>query len=137
MKYDLIFLLDDFDVVNFLHRILFRQLGLEERVKVSTCPKDILNELRARNGEDLRILILLDINMPEMNGFEFLEHLEKDFFTYSIDVIIVTSSVSDSDMVLAKEYPRYVRNFVSKPLQLEKLKFLLKSANEIHETNLP
>lgn len=127
MKYDLIYLVDDFDMVNLLHRILFRQLGLEDRVKIFTNPEKALKDLRAHSGKDSRILIVLDINMPEMSGFEFLEHMIAGFFPHNIDVIVVTSSVSDSDMILAKEYPRFVRDFVSKPLQLEKLRDIIKS----------
>lgn len=137
MKYDLIYLVDDFDVVNFLHRILLRKLGLEERAKVFTNPEEALNDIRTHAGEDSRILILLDINMPEMSGFEFLEHMMAGSFPQNIDVIIVTSSVSESDMILAKEYPRFVRDFVTKPLQINKLSDITKSVDGIEKSNLP
>lgn len=136
MMYDLIYLVDDFDVVNFMHRILLRQLGLEERVKVFTNPEKALRDLSTHSGEDLRILIMLDINMPEMSGFEFLERMEADFSPNNIEVIIVTSSVSDSDRILAKTYPRFVRDFVSKPLQLEKLRDIIKSADRIEKSDI-
>ncbi len=136
MKYDLIYLVDDFDMVNLLHRILLRKLGLEEKVQVFTNPDNALRDLLTRNAENKRILILLDINMPEMSGFMFLDHLEKGFFPRNIDVIIVTSSVSDSDRILAKEYPRFVRDFVVKPLQFEKLRDITKSADRIQKSNL-
>jgi len=126
MTYDSIYLVDDFDMVNFFHRILFRKLGQEEKVRVFTNPEKALRDLRTRSGENLRILILLDINMPEMSGFEFLEHLTTGFFPHNIDVVIVTSSVSDSDRDLAKRYPPYLRDFVIKPLQLEKLRNIIK-----------
>jgi len=121
MVYDLIYLVDDFDMVNFLHRILLRQLDMEERIKVFTDPEKALRDLRTHSGEDLRILILLDINMPEMSGFEFLDHMVAGFFPHNIDVVVVTSSLSGSDRALADRYPQYVRDFVTKPLQLEKL----------------
>ncbi|MDT7827984.1 response regulator [Pricia sp. S334] len=121
MIYDLIYLVDDLDMVNHLHRILLKRFGAEERVKVFTDPKRALGDLRTRSGEDLRILILLDINMPEMSGFEFLDRMVAGFFPYNIDVVVVTSSLSGSDRALANRYPRYVRDFVVKPLQMEKL----------------
>jgi CheY-like chemotaxis protein len=137
MKYDLIYLVDDFDMVNLLHRILFRQLGLEDKVKIFTNPEKALRDLRAHSGKDTRILIMLDINMPEMSGFEFLEHMMAGFFPHTIDVIVVTSSVSDSDMVLAKEYSLFVRDFVTKPLQLEKLRDIITSADRTKKSDLP
>lgn len=137
MKYDLIYLVDDFDMVNLLHRILFRQLGLEELVKVFTNPEKALMDLRVNSGKDSRILIMLDINMPEMSGHEFLEHMMTGFYPQNIDVIVVTSSVSDSDMILAKEYSLFVRDFVIKPLQLGKLRDIIKSADGIKKSDLP
>ncbi len=131
MTYNLIYLVDDFDMVNFMHRILLRQLDLEERIKVFTDPEKALSDLRTHSGEDLRILILLDINMPEMSGFEFLDHMVAGFFPHNIDVVVVTSSVSDSDWALANRYPQYVRDFVTKPLQLEKLGDIIRSGDRI------
>ncbi len=135
MMYDLIYLVDDFDVVNFLHRILLRQLGLEERVKVFTNPEKALKDIRVHSGKDSRILILLDINMPEMSGFQFLEQMMAGSFPQPIDVIIVTSSVSESDINLAKEYPRFVRDFVTKPLQINKLREITKSVDRVEKSN--
>ncbi len=136
MMYDLIYLVDDFDMVNLLHRLLFRRLGLEEKVKDFTNPEKALSDLRACSEEDFRILVLLDINMPEMSGFEFLDHMMTDLFSHHIDVIVVTSSVSDSDKILAKEYPRFVRDFVSKPLKLEKLGDLIQSADRTKKSDI-
>ena len=136
MMYDLIYLVDDFDMVNLLHRLLFRRLGLEEKVRDFTNPEKALSDLRTCSEEDFRILVLLDINMPEMSGFEFLERMELGDFPLNVDVIVVTSSVSDSDRILAKEYPRLVRDFVSKPLKLEKLGDIIKLADRTKKSNI-
>lgn len=130
MKYDLIYLVDDFDMVNLLHCIQFRKLGVEEKVKVFTNPEEALKELLNDSGEDARILILLDINMPEMSGFGFLDHMVGGPFSRNIDVIIVTSSVSDSDREMAYRYT-HVKDFVTKPLKLEKLRDIMNRTTEL------
>ncbi|MDT7827983.1 response regulator [Pricia sp. S334] len=124
--YDAIYLVDDFEIVNILHRLLLRKLGLEGRAREFTDPELALEDLRHALYGDQRLLILLDINMPGLNGFEFLEHMVKEGFPPSIDVVVVTSSVSEGDMEMAKKFPQFVRDFVVKPLGLGKLEEILK-----------
>ncbi len=68
-------------------------------------------------------LILLDINMPEMDGWQFLESLIKlrPNFDKETAVYIVTSSIALSDREKALSY-KEVSGFLSKPLSVEKLK---------------
>ena len=60
-----------------------------------------------------------------MTGFEFLEFMVLEDFPTNIDVIIVSSSTSHEDRILAETFPRYVKDFVSKPLKSEQLRELL------------
>lgn len=120
--YSEIYLVDDVEMVNVLHQVLIRQLGLEDKVRSFTNPEEALDDLRFKVGKLEPILVLLDISMPEMSGFEFLEFMDLEDFPSNIDVIIVTSSNSDQDKILAEQYPQFVRNFVSKPLKIENLK---------------
>jgi len=120
--YSEIYLVDDLEMVNVLHQVLIRQLGLEDKVRSFTNPEEALDDLRFKVGELEPILVLLDISMPEMSGFEFLEFMALEDFPSNIDVIIVTSSNSDQDKFLAEQYPQFVRDFVSKPLKIEGLK---------------
>ena len=79
-----------------------------------------------RTNRDFRAdAILLDINMPRMNGFEFLEAATSEFgadFT-SATVIMLTTSISDKDMEKAKSFSA-VRAYINKPLKLEHLKMI-------------
>jgi len=120
--YSEIYLVDDMEMVNVLHQVLIRQLGLEDKVRSFTNPEEALDDLRFKVGELEPILVLLDISMPEMSGFEFWEFMDLEDFPSNIDVIIVTSSNSDQDKILAEQYPQFVRDFVSKPLKIENLK---------------
>lgn len=63
-------------------------------------------------------LIFLDINMPEVNGFEFMEKLSTA--KKSVKIVLLTSSIDIRDMVEASKYP-FVKSFINKPLTKEKL----------------
>ena len=71
-------------------------------------------------------IVLLDINMPIMNGWEFLDEYKR----LNLDplgkskIYIISSSVFNNDINKAKSYP-LVKDFVSKPLSVDKIKDLL------------
>jgi CheY-like chemotaxis protein len=80
---------------------------------------DALNKLLGKNGEKKLSptpkIILLDINMPKMNGIEFLKALRADPELNSILVFVLTSSDDDRDKVAA--YKLNVAGYILKPLQ--------------------
>ncbi len=119
--YSEIYLVDDLEMTNVMHQVLLRQLHLEDKVKSFTNPEEALDDLRFNKSNMAPKLVLLDINMPEMNGFEFLEFMALEEFPLNIDVIMVTSSTEYADKILAEKYPQFVKGFVQKPLQIENL----------------
>jgi CheY-like chemotaxis protein len=124
-RYKEIYLIDDFEMVNLMHGILLRKLGQEDNVKPFTNPELALDELRSKMGKLGPTLIILDINMPEMSGFEFLDLIASAEFPDNIDIIIVSSSISEKDKDLALKYPRLVCDHIAKPLKLDQLQKLL------------
>ncbi|MGB1241657.1 MAG: response regulator [Chitinophagales bacterium] len=83
-----------------------------------------INALKVlKNQRELPDAILLDINMPQINGWKFLDSLNKmNVFT---DVIMLTASLYEDDMQKAKEYPQ-VKGFFQKPLDKTKIVKLLR-----------
>ncbi len=126
MKYSKIFLVDDCSATNLYHQVMLRRFGIEERVHTFTDPELALDELRFNVKEDERVLVLLDIQMPEMDGFEFLEFMQLEELSTLIDVVMVTSSTSDTDRALAKRFPDYVMDYVNKPIRAEAVSGILK-----------
>lgn len=121
-----VLIVDDDAGVLFLHELIVRESGLSENI--STFNKASLAfEFLELNKDNLpNPLIFLDINMPGMSGWDFLEKLENLNQFDRVFVIMVTSSVNRSDREKAKTFRRVI-DYVEKPLDLdvcEKLKKL-------------
>ncbi|MBO0342344.1 MAG: response regulator [Bacteroidota bacterium] len=134
--YKEIYLVDDEELINTVNAIQFRKLGLEDKVKSFTNPEWALDNLRFREDSPERIIVFLDINMPEMSGFEFLEFMYLEKFPQIIDVVIVTSSISEDDLEMSRKFKKYVRGFIKKPLKKEDIQAYLKVDMPLPETSV-
>jgi len=79
-------------------------------------------------------LILLDLNLPKMDGREVLAHIKADYSLKLIPVIILTTSESEADIV--KSYQLQANCYLSKPVQLEAFESLVKSINDFWLTKV-
>lgn len=111
----LVMLIDDDDANNYLNKIYFNNYNSHINIIEKLNGKEALNYLE--NSENkMPDIILLDINMPVMNGFEFLEIFEK--MSLNITLHMLTSSVNDSDYKKAKSFTK-VTNYYNKPINNE------------------
>jgi CheY-like chemotaxis protein len=85
-----------------------------------------LSCLKKQNNLHQRIVVFLDINMPVLDGWSFLEQLEKNnFYKLSkLNIYVVSSSTDKSDILKAKEYG-FVKGFIHKPLTREDIKAIV------------
>jgi len=73
-------------------------------------------------------LVLLDLNLPRMDGREVLLHIKEDEDLKSIPTAILTTSVAEADVAIS--YHRQANCYLSKPVQLEEFENLVKSIND-------
>jgi two-component system response regulator len=70
-----------------------------------------------RNVEDLPALVLLDLNMPKMGGFDVLKHIRSEPLTALLPVVILTTSKEDRDLV--DSYKNGANSYVKKPVDFD------------------
>jgi len=87
------------------------------------------NTLKSANtGQQLKKhpqLIFLDLNMPVMGGWEFLDHFNSEAFSEfkNIKIIVLSSTIDPEDLEKSKTYPMVI-DFLSKPITLTMLEYL-------------
>ena len=122
-KLNCVLLIDDDEGTNYYHKIIIDGLGATKHVQICTDGQDALDYLTNKGKYVSNTtypcpeLIFLDINMPKMNGFEFLDEYKKISPKLRKDqiIIMVTTSLLDDDRDNALSYES-VHDFVHKPL---------------------
>lgn len=85
-----------------------------------------LEILFSGDNVDLPCVVLLDLNMPLLDGWQFLEHLENIELHDQLSVFIMSSSIDTRDIEKSKQYS-IVKDFISKPINHEKLDRILEN----------
>lgn len=119
MKFEVI-IVDDDKMVVYYHTILVQESGLSKSPVICMNGKEALDYLLAEDSPSKIYCILLDINMPEMNGWEFLNEVAHHTVSERMLVVIVTSSIDKVDRGKAAQYP-LVFDYLEKPITLEML----------------
>lgn len=123
-KVDAILLVDDEESTNFLNKRIILKSGVTDTIYVKTNGQEALNFLVKSNWEEIPKpeLIMLDINMPIMNGWEFLDEYKYLPVNKQVTAIVMmlTTSINPADIVRAKD-SGLVNEFKSKPLTLATL----------------
>ena len=112
---------DDPDDIAIMMRAI-KKSKIENRVYAEGGGEQALNFLwRGKESKDVPVpgLILLDLKMPRVNGFDVLKQIKQDAELKSIPVIMFTSSESDKD--IRKAYQLGCNNYITKPSTFKNL----------------
>lgn len=126
-----ILLIDDDEPTNFLNTLILEQAGCARHIRIARSGQEALDYLQRCGGTveeewPRPDLIFLDINMPAMDGWEFLEQYRSLPAERKADIVLImlTTSLNPDDEVRTKDMPD-VTGFEHKPLSLPRLGCLL------------
>lgn len=121
-------LIDDCEATNYYNQIIIDRENCANSVVTAQGGLQALEYLKQTSMEGNLVpdLIFLDINMPGMNGWEFLEEYEKlsNLKHAKVVLLMLTTSLNPDDHVRASKL-KNVKGFVNKPLEAEKLHELM------------
>jgi CheY-like chemotaxis protein len=125
-----VLLVDDDSITNYLNCLLLNRLAIAEQLLVAQNGVEALNTLEQTCRElpvpADPILVLLDVNMPVMNGLDFLETYQQHPLAQKCQLVVVmlTSSEHSRDLERIKAAP-LAADILTKPLTREKVETIL------------
>lgn len=118
-----IIIIDDEEVSLFLTERILVKSGVTADIHLFISPEEALDSIKGSSEKDYPDVILLDLNMPIMNGWEFLEALALfgDRFERKCRIYILTSSLDYTDAEEADKHPM-VNGLMHKPINKEDIR---------------
>jgi CheY-like chemotaxis protein len=110
-------IVDDDDIFQFTVRMQLEKLGLAEEVMVFSDGQEAIDFIQSADKEELPSILLLDINMPIIDGWDFLDLFlkvpaEKQQW---MEILMLSSSINPDDVKRAEANP-FVVDYVTKPI---------------------
>ncbi|QXP79968.1 MULTISPECIES: response regulator [Winogradskyella] len=125
-KIDVACIIDDDPIFIFGAKRMMQLSNFCNSFMVFKNGQEAINNLKPIMNSDEAIpnVILLDINMPIMDGWQFLDEFVKIESHKSITIYIVSSSIDPVDLNRAKRYDN-IKNYIIKPISFKKLESIL------------
>lgn len=122
--YNYCLFIDDDDAINFLHKMIVEKMQLARKQEFINKAEEALAHLRNLDEQQMPDIVFLDINMPKINGWKFLELFGELQLTFPPKFIMLTTSINPEDKIRAEKNP-LVHDFLTKPLSSEKILHVL------------
>lgn len=125
-----VYLIDDDKIFNIIHAKTLEREGFANKIESFTNGAEAIDKLHKvikEKNSDFPDMIFLDINMPVMDGWEFLDEYSTlpQEATGKCKVLMLSSSIDSNDIERSKTY-KTVQEFISKPLTMDKLNEIFK-----------
>jgi CheY-like chemotaxis protein len=119
-RFTLTYVIDDDEIFVFvLRKLLQKTEHFDEVINIANGLEAIENLVHQYDhNQTFPDLIFLDLNMPVLDGWQFLDEVEKLPFKDSLRIYIISSSIDATEVEKSKEYST-VKSFVSKPVTLD------------------
>lgn len=112
-----ILVVDDDNLIRLLHQKNLQNSSIDQKITTFQNGKEALDYMENKKDPKITFLVLLDINMPVMDGWEFLESYKQSDSNETF-VLMVTSSIDGSDKDRAYTFPNVI-GFYEKPFVAE------------------
>ncbi len=125
---ELVYVIEDDSTTATITRILLEKNLHSGRVQLYANGQQAFNQLAAalsKGTDDVPDLILLDLNMPLMDGWEFLDAFSRLPLPHPVCVLVLTSSINPEDRIKAASY-QSVAGYFAKPLELSSVMQILR-----------
>jgi two-component system, chemotaxis family, chemotaxis protein CheY len=121
-----IFLVDDDHIYQFTAKKTLESMGLSQQVSIFPDGEKAIGFIKGHlsDPDTLPDIIFLDINMPIMDGWQFVSEFQQLDFPKKIALYMVSSSVDDNDMRRSKEY-NVINDYIIKPVGRTRFEQLL------------
>ncbi|MFZ6053354.1 response regulator [Halocola ammonii] len=120
-----VWIIDDDQVNNLICKTMLNEEQWVSDIREFNDSRQAFDQLSQLSESDYPEAILLDINMPGLSGWQFLENAKSQLPGFQAEtipcVLLLTSSIDESDEVRADEHPM-VEGMLSKPLDLKRMK---------------
>ncbi len=128
MQYKFICAVDDDPDYHFLFNDAIDKINKENNINIEiisiTSPELFFQEID-KVSYPIYMIILIDINMPQMNGFELIESIKNTKELSCVPIIIISSSQSEDD--IERSYKIGANSFIKKPTDIDTLFYVIKS----------